>query len=82
LVRNYDKLKVLDQKTKGASKANLLNILMSLRLVCNHPYLFTYKREFPETETQELVNMSNKLKFIDRIIPRLLEMQHKMLIFS
>lgn len=55
---------------------------MSLRLVCNHPYLFTYKREFPETETQELVNMSNKLKFIDRIIPRLLEMQHKMLIFS
>ncbi|CAD8047864.1 unnamed protein product [Paramecium primaurelia] len=81
MLRNYEKLKVLDQK-KGASKANLLNILMSLRLVCNHPYLFTYKREFPNEDIEEMINQSNKLKFVDRIIPRLLEMQHKMLIFS
>ena len=46
LLKNYDNLKVLDQKVKNVGRANLLNILMSLRLVCNHPYLFLYKRKF------------------------------------
>lgn len=29
---------------------------MSLRLVCNHPYLFTYKREFPNEDIEEMIN--------------------------
>ncbi len=64
--------------------ANLLNILMSLRLVCNHPYLFLYKRKFEIEEENwlNIISQSNKLKFLDRVIPKLIEMNHKMLIFS
>ena len=55
---------------------------MSLRLVCNHPFLFLYKRYQDKGDLNELIQQSNKVKFLDRILPRLLDMKHKMLIFS
>ena len=57
---------------------------MSLRLVCNHPYLFLYKRKFEIEEENwlNIISQSNKLKFLDRVIPKLIEMNHKMLIIS
>ncbi|KAL4501101.1 hypothetical protein ABPG73_013839 [Tetrahymena malaccensis] len=86
LVKNYDNLKLLDNKSKNFSKFSLLNILMSLRLVCNHPSLFLYKKKYviPKKDKfqEEFVDCSNKLKFLERMIPKLLQQNHKMLIFS
>ena len=59
---------------------------MSLRLICCHPLLFLFKNKFeiPEKDKfiEEFIMTSNKLKFLDRIIPKLLQKNHKMLIFS
>ena len=85
-VKNYENLKILDSKTKHFSRFNLLNILMSLRLVCNHPYLLLFKKRFPvptnDKFREEFIESSNKIKFLDRIIPKLLEEGHKTLVFS
>jgi len=76
LVKNYDNLKLLDNKSKNFSKFSLLNILMSLRLVCNHPFLFLYKKKYdiPRKDKfqEEFIDCSNKLKFLERMIPKLL----------
>lgn len=59
---------------------------MSLRLVCNHHYLFLYKKRFPipnpEKYREDFIESSNKLKFLERVIPKLMVTGHKMLIFS
>jgi len=59
---------------------------MNLRLVCNHPFLFEFKRsyEVPERSNfrEVFINKSNKLKLMERIIKKLLEKEHKTLIFS
>lgn len=71
LIKNYENLKILDLKNttnKNVSKISLLNILMSLRLVCNHPLLFLQKKKFevPERDKflEEFIESSNKLKFL------------------
>jgi len=59
---------------------------MSLRLVCNHHYLFLYKKKFPipkqDKYREDFIESSNKLKFLERVIPKLISKGHKMLIFS
>jgi len=49
ILRNHEKLRLLDDENKKnkVSKVSLINILMSLRLVCNHPHLLLYHRKFP-----------------------------------
>jgi len=68
------------------SKFSFLNILMNLRLLCNHHYLFLYKKKFPipsdDKFIEEFIFKSNKLKFLDRVIPKLIKLGIKMLIFS
>lgn len=62
-------------------------MLCNLRLVSNHPYNFLYKSKFyiPEDEAEfrnEIINSSNKLKFLEKVIPKLIKEGHKILIFS
>jgi len=71
---------------KNNPKTSLINLLMNLRLVCDHPILFESKRFYdcPEHERfrEQFINKSNKLKLIERILDRLLPKQHKVLLFS
>jgi len=94
LIRNYEVLanaenaisKQRGRKGGEGLRTSLINILMTLRLVCNHPDLFhsrfrDYQSKVNDFES-EIINSSNKLKLLDKMIPRLLESGHKILMFT
>ena len=61
----------------------LQSLLMQLRKVCNHPFLFPNSEpDFDGTTTEELVEASGKLELLNRMIPKLLANKHRILIFS
>lgn len=80
LTRNYTQLR------KGGSKvSSLLNIVIELKKCCNHPFLF----EGADTEVssdrgrlQALIESSGKLLLLDKLLIRLKETGHRVLIFS
>ncbi|KAG7392380.1 hypothetical protein PHYPSEUDO_000788 [Phytophthora pseudosyringae] len=65
-------------KTKYTSKG-LSNVLMQLRKVCNHPYLFQtngYQIDF------DIIRSSGKFELLDRMLPKLKAAGHRVLMFS
>lgn len=86
LLKNYEFLKSLDSKNKFQPRVSLLNLLNNLRLVCNHPALFLFRRDFeiPKKDKfrEEFIESSNKLKLVERLMKKLLESNHKILLFS
>lgn len=98
LVKNYKLLSTFEavlgkqsNKTRkgnegNTSKLSMNNILMSLRLVCDHPDLFYGRSDNLVTSDEEFdtsfLKNSNKLRFLDRVFPTLLAKGHKMLIFT
>ena len=70
----------------GVSKdrIQLLNILMQLKKVCNHPYLFPNVEQGPPyIEGEHLINNSMKLKILDVLLKKIhSETNDKVLIFS
>jgi SNF2 family DNA or RNA helicase len=67
---------------KGADKIRLLNVLMQLKKVCNHPYLFDGVEPEPHVDGEHLIENSMKFKVLDMLVPKLLKEGHKILIFS
>ena len=56
---------------------------MQLRKACNHPFLFDLGDNLDdEIYSKYLVEWSGKMKLLDRLLPRLLNDNHKVLIFS
>lgn len=86
LERNFGFLK------KGGSVGpSLINIMMELRKCCIHPYLISGAEErivqeknavTPESQYQCLIEASGKLVLIDKLLKKLKEGGHKVLIFS
>uniref|UniRef100_S4RGA5 Helicase, lymphoid specific n=1 Tax=Petromyzon marinus TaxID=7757 RepID=S4RGA5_PETMA len=81
LTRNF---KALSKGTRG-STSGFLNIMMELKKCCNHCYLI----KLPEDENvdkhdalQSLVRSSGKLILLDKLLCRLRETGHRVLIFS
>ena len=71
----------------GSSKSlplkNYHNILMQLRKVCNHPYLFDKVEPGPPfVDGDHIIDVSMKFRVLDHLIPRLLGGGCKILIFS
>ncbi|MCQ2817040.1 MAG: SNF2-related protein [archaeon] len=61
----------------------LLNILMQLKKVCNHPYLFPKVEQGPPfIEGEHLIYNSMKLKILDVLLKKIHEEKNKVLIFS
>lgn len=54
------------------------NMIMQLRKICNHPYLFLDYY----TESEELMRSSGKFELLDRILTKLIKTGHRMLIFT
>uniref|UniRef100_A0A8C9V087 Chromodomain helicase DNA binding protein 1 n=1 Tax=Scleropages formosus TaxID=113540 RepID=A0A8C9V087_SCLFO len=82
LTRNY---KALSKGTKG-STSGFLNIMMELKKCCNHCYLIKppEDNEFynKQEALQHLIRSSGKLILLDKLLVRLKERGHRVLIFS
>ena len=87
LDKNREFLKRGIEKAQNVPK--LVNILMEIRKVCNHPFLIDGAEEtitknmHEEQEINEsLVKTSSKLLLVDKLLKKLREGGHKVLIFS
>ena len=61
----------------------LNNLVMQLRKVCNHPYLFAEAEPNPENTTvKELLETSGKLAVLDKLLMKLFSKGHRVVIFS
>ena len=73
---------IYHKKTRSGDKKGysnpMNNMIMQLRKVCNHPYLFL--DSFHDNE--DLMRSSGKFELLDRIIPKLIKTGHRMLIFT
>ncbi|KAK8835567.1 choline dehydrogenase 6 [Tritrichomonas musculus] len=92
-----DNQSTLLQQITGGSLPSLLNLMMQLRKVCNHPFLIKGAKEnienqiaskMPQDSTQDdieleaLIDSSGKMILIDKLLPKLKNDGHKVLIFS
>eukprot|EP00276_Gloeochaete_wittrockiana_P007482 CAMPEP_0184664646 /NCGR_PEP_ID=MMETSP0308-20130426/53797_1 /TAXON_ID=38269 /ORGANISM="Gloeochaete witrockiana, Strain SAG 46.84" /LENGTH=1546 /DNA_ID=CAMNT_0027108181 /DNA_START=71 /DNA_END=4711 /DNA_ORIENTATION=+ len=73
----------IDMLSQGAkSKSSLQNIVMQLRKVCNHPYLFPNFRPEPYVFGDHISQNSGKLVLLDKLLPKLKAEDHRVLLFS
>jgi len=67
----------------GPDKVRLLNVLMQLRKVCNHPYLFEGAEEGPPYfDGPHLWENSGKMSLLHKLLPKLKAQGSRVLIFS
>ncbi|KAH3882424.1 hypothetical protein DPMN_006363 [Dreissena polymorpha] len=66
----------------GRQTTSLMNILMQLRKCVNHPYLFDGVEPEPFALGEHLVEASEKLVVIDKLLKHLKATGHKVLMFS
>ncbi|KAF9585858.1 hypothetical protein BGW38_000414 [Lunasporangiospora selenospora] len=75
----------LRRATKSVTNMKLMNVVMQLRKVCNHPFLFDWPMD-PKTNmpvlSEDLLYSSGKMLVLNRLLPVLFERGHKVLIFS
>ncbi|ESO94903.1 hypothetical protein LOTGIDRAFT_207958 [Lottia gigantea] len=78
-----------DKKGKGGTKT-LMNTIMQLRKICNHPFIFQHIEEaFAEhigiqggiINGPEIYRASGKFELLDRILPKLRAQKHRVLMF-
>uniref|UniRef100_A0AAY4AM25 DNA helicase n=1 Tax=Denticeps clupeoides TaxID=299321 RepID=A0AAY4AM25_9TELE len=84
LTRNFEAL----NSKGGGNQVSLLNIMMDLKKCCNHPYLFPVaSMEAPKTasgayEGASLTKASGKLLLLQKMLKKLKEQGHRVLVFS
>lgn len=86
LTRNYA---ALNEGVKGGARQSLLNIMMELKKVCNHPFMLLNAEQRivgDKTSQQDtfkaLVTSSGKLMLLDGLLKKLKKDGHRVLIFS
>lgn len=80
---------LIDSKQSTGGRA-LMNTVVHLRKLCNHPFLFQnieesctdfWKREKNMATGQDLYRVAGKLELLDRILPKLKSSGHRILMF-
>ena len=86
ILNNYN---TLQSYSRAGAKAAVpsKNILMELRKCCNHPFMFEPKfdvrgRETGQKAFRKLLNVSGKLQLMDKMVAKLIERDHRIIIFS
>jgi SWI/SNF-related matrix-associated actin-dependent regulator of chromatin subfamily A member 5 len=70
-------------KLGGPDRSRLLNVLMQLRKVCNHPYLFDGAEKGPPyIDGPHLWENSGKMSLLHKLLPKLQAQGSRILIFS
>ncbi len=91
LEKNFSYLHRGGSVGKGSHLPSLRNVMMELRKCCNHPYLIknVEKTLLEERKAQvyddmvaSLVETSGKLQLLDKLLPKLKEQGHRVLVFS
>uniref|UniRef100_A0A674H143 Chromodomain helicase DNA binding protein 3 n=2 Tax=Passeriformes TaxID=9126 RepID=A0A674H143_TAEGU len=78
LTRNFEAL----NSRGGGNQVSLLNIMMDLKKCCNHPYLFPVALPSGAYEGGALIKASGKLLLLQKMLRKLKEQNHRVLIFS
>ncbi len=85
LTRNYAAL----SDASGGHKQSLLNVMMELKKVSNHPYMFPGVEERVlkgstrrEDQIKGLITSSGKMMLLDQLLAKLKKDNHRVLIFS
>eukprot|EP01114_Cavostelium_apophysatum_P010624 TRINITY_DN2458_c0_g1_i1.p1 TRINITY_DN2458_c0_g1~~TRINITY_DN2458_c0_g1_i1.p1 ORF type:complete len:1441 (+),score=525.32 TRINITY_DN2458_c0_g1_i1:182-4504(+) len=80
LSRNF---RELNKGVKGQAQSTLLNIVMELKKVANHPYLFENAEDANNPDVlRAMIYNSGKMILLDKLLLRLRETGHRVLIFS
>lgn len=78
-----------DKKGKGGARA-MMNTIMQLRKICNHPFIFQHLEEAfaehqglgkREVTGPDLYRSAGKFELLDRILPKLKATKHRVLLF-
>lgn len=77
-----DDINVINDKTGKMTKKAMHNIIMHLRKVCNHPYLFEGAEPEPFTTGSHLVTNSGKMIVLDKLLLKLKSQNSRVLLFS
>ena len=87
----WQKLLYTQLKHKGLAGADasgkttftsMNNVVMQLRKICNHPYLFWQEGNGLTFPSENLYRSSGKFELLDRMLPKLHATKHKVLIFT
>lgn len=82
-LEEIQRAKTIKLAKKEISNKKLQNPLMQARLACNSPHNFYWPwGDDPSAVDETLVTASGKMMLLDRLVPRLLSNDHKILIFS
>ncbi|KAF9468349.1 P-loop containing nucleoside triphosphate hydrolase protein [Collybia nuda] len=71
-----------ESSTTGGQWKKLMNLLMQLRKVCDHPYLLPNAEPAPYDIAEHIVSTSSKIIAIDKILKDILPKGERVLIFS
>ena len=88
LLRESALLKELEQANEdhvatGTDWKRLSSLLMQLRKCCNHPFLFPGAEPSSEDAyVQQLIDGSGKFQLLDRLLAKLFEAGHRVVLFS
>ncbi|KAI4370348.1 hypothetical protein MLD38_018708 [Melastoma candidum] len=80
LRKELPRLLALSSGTLGHQ--SLQNIVIQLRKACSHPYLFPGIEPEPYEEGEHLVKASGKLIILDRLLQKLYDSGHRVLLFA
>ncbi|XP_072037799.1 LOW QUALITY PROTEIN: chromodomain-helicase-DNA-binding protein 1-like [Amphiura filiformis] len=78
LTKNY---RALSRGAKG-NISSFINIVMELKKCCNHPFLVRPPENDCQIDLQQIIRGSGKLVLLDKLLTRLQESGHRVLIFS
>lgn len=82
LTKNFAKLNAVGKEKGIGNQITLRNLVMELKKCCNHPFLFPQFVSDADNNLRAYIRGSGKMILLDKLLLRLREKGHRVLIFS